>query len=121
MRVLSRLTNPKGWMVRRVLILDPHHSHVIPTRPYLSGFYFLNNGSPHSDAVGSPIYFHQSNARATTHATKGWTKTNAQPCSTICVRSTLFIATCIDIYVVLGRLSTQLVTNQNNLHNINLS
>ena len=33
----------------------------------------------------------------------------------------LIIATCIDIYVVLGGLSTQHVTNQNNLHNIKFS
>jgi hypothetical protein len=126
-RVLSRLTNPKAWMVRRVLILDPHHSHVIPMRPYLSGFYFLNNASPHSDAVGSPIYFINpilGPPLMPLRAGPRPTPNHAQqymygPLYNL--THPLFIATCIDIFVVLGRLSTQLGTNQNNLHNINLS
>jgi hypothetical protein len=123
MCVLSR-TNPKAWRVTCVLILDPHHSHVIPTRPFLSGFYFLNNASPHFDAVESPICFInpmlgpplmplRAGPRPTpNHAPQyvyGPLYNLTHP---------LFIATCIDIYVVLGGLSTHLVTNQNNLHNI---
>jgi hypothetical protein len=127
MRVLSQLTNPKAWRVTRVLILDPHPSHGISTRPFVSSFYFLNNASLLSDAHGSPICFinrMQGPPLMPQMAGPRPTPNHGQqyvygPFYNL--THPLVIATSIDIYVVLVGLSTQHFTNQNNLHNITFS
>ena len=122
MRVLSRLTNPNAWRVTRVLILDSQPSHGISTRPFLSGFYFLNNSLAQSDADESPICFINPMLGLPLRAGPGPVPNHAQQYvygPLYILTHPLIIATCIDVYVVLGGLSTQHVTNQNNLHNIN--
>ena len=120
-----QLASPKVWRVTCVIILDPHPSHCISTRPFLSGFYFLNNSLAHSDADESPICFINPMLGPPLMPLRAGPRPmpiHAQqyvygPLYNL--THPLVIASCIDIYMVLGGLSTQHVTNQNNLHNIN--